>query len=305
MTDYLANYGTNHREKSVRFAKQRLAHVQRLLASCLLCDLHEAKIQWYIRTRLSEGVGGRTINMEVGELSRAMKIKWSIAWPNVRKLEERKDVGQALSPEQEAKLIEAAKESHSPIISTFIRVALFTGMRSGEIASLTWGQVDLIDRVLRVGRAKTSSGTGRTIPMNEELFQLLKIHANWFGERFGELLPERFLFPYGTPSPSDPTRPTTTMKTAWGGLRKRAGVSCRLHDLRHTAATKMAEAGVPESTMLSIMGHMSRAMIERYSHVRMAAKRSAVEALSTPKKAPVSNEVPKESPKVEHSPQVQ
>jgi integrase len=46
-------------------------------------------------------------------------------------------------------------------------------------------------------------------------------------------------------------------------MRKEAKVNCRLHDLRHTAATKMAEAGVPESTMLALMGHMSRAMLER------------------------------------------
>ena len=59
----------------------------------------------------------------------------------------------------------------------------------------------------------------------------------------------------------------------------------RFHDLRHTAATKMAEAGIPESTMLSLMGHMSRAMLERYSHIRMAAKREAVESLSTRPKA--------------------
>ena len=46
--------------------------------------------------------------------------------------------------------------------------------------------------------------------------------------------------------------------------------------MRHTAATKMAEAGIPESTMLALMGHMSRAMLERYSHIRMTAKREAV-----------------------------
>jgi hypothetical protein len=40
------------------------------------------------------------------------------------------------------------------------------------------------------------------------------------------------------------------------------------------------EAGVPESTMLALMGHMSRAMLERYSHIRMAAKRTAVDALA-------------------------
>jgi hypothetical protein len=42
----------------------------------------------------------------------------------------------------------------------------------------------------------------------------------------------------------------------------------------------MAEAGTPESTMLSLMGHISRQMMEHYSHIRMAAKREAVESLS-------------------------
>ena len=42
----------------------------------------------------------------------------------------------------------------------------------------------------------------------------------------------------------------------------------------------MAEAGVSESTMLSLMGHMSRKMLERYSHIPVAAKREAVELLA-------------------------
>jgi hypothetical protein len=53
----------------------------------------------------------------------------------------------------------------------------------------------------------------------------------------------------------------------------------------------MAEAGVPESTMLALMGHMSRAMLERYSHIRMAAKRDAVEALSTRFKTAIPKQV--------------
>jgi hypothetical protein len=48
----------------------------------------------------------------------------------------------------------------------------------------------------------------------------------------------------------------------------------------------MAEAGISESSMLSLMGHMSRAMLERYSHIRMAAKREAVESLSVRSKTP-------------------
>ncbi len=64
----------------------------------------------------------------------------------------------------------------------------------------------------------------------------------------------------------------------------------------------MAEAGVPESTMLSLAGHMSRAMLERYSHIRMAAKRDAVACLnSRPNGSPRPDEVPKVSTKVEVS----
>jgi len=60
----------------------------------------------------------------------------------------------------------------------------------------------------------------------------------------------------------------------------------------------MAEAGVPESTMLALMGHMSRAMLERYSHIRMAAKRDAVEALAFAPKSPKSDVVPTKVPTV-------
>lgn len=284
---YLDHYGINHREKSVAFATGRLAHVKRLLGPVLLPDLTEDTIRGYIKTRLKEEASGRTINMEVGELSRAIGKPWSVLWPKVRKLEERKDVGKALSPEEETKLLAVISDQTSPnrsqTLGTFVKVALLTGMRSGEILGLTWGQIDFVRRVVTVGRAKTVSGTGRQIPMNSDLFTILSAHADWFTNRFERTEPEHYLFPFGKPTPADPAKPITDVTGAWDALRKRAGVKCRLHDLRHTAATKMAEAGVPESTMLALMGHMSRSMLERYSHIRMAAKRDAVEALSTSK----------------------
>src|SRR5579863_3109110 len=74
-------------------------------------------------------------------------------------------------------------------------------------------------------------------------------------------------------------RHAVEVKTAWTKVRRLANVSCRQHDLRHTYATSLAEAGTPESTMLALMGHMSRAMLERYSHIRMKAKRDAVASI--------------------------
>src|SRR5450432_4556286 len=98
---------------------------------------------------------------------------------------------------------------------------------------MTLGQVDFSCRTLTVGRAKTSSGTGRQIPLNEELFEVLSTHADWFIDRFGEARPEYYLFPFGKPTPSDPTKPITDLTGAWDALRVRASGKCRLHDLRH------------------------------------------------------------------------
>jgi len=75
-------------------------------------------------------------------------------------------------------------------------------MRSGEITSLTWGQVDLDRRVLKVGKAKTAAGTGREMPMNSDLFTVLSAHASWFTEKFGASEPGHYLFPFGKPQPT-------------------------------------------------------------------------------------------------------
>jgi integrase len=277
---YLEGYSVNHRERTTVNAKCRLAHVVRLLGTTLIPELTDSVAKQYMRTRLDEGVCGRTINMELGDLSRAVGRQWSSLWPKLRKLEERKDIGKALSPEEEERLLSVLGRTKSVLGETFVRAALLTGMRYQEILGLTWERTDLQKRVLTVGRAKTASGTGRQIPMNNHLAAILTAHADWFESKFGSRKPEWFLFPFGSPTPQDPSKPATTMKTFWEAVRSQAGIECRFHDLRHTVATKMAEAGVPENTMLALMGHMSRAMLERYSHIRMAAKRDAVESLS-------------------------
>ena len=70
-------------------------------------------------------------------------------------------------------------------------------------------------------------------------------------------------------------------------------IKCRFHDLRHTVCTKMVEAGVPESTMLAIMGHMSKKMVEKYSHIRMQAKRDAIQSIESWAASVLSNEMVK------------
>src|SRR5262249_3245109 len=88
---YLAGYKLNHRPKSILFAEGRLKRVKETLGSVVLSDLTEDCIRGYIRARQGGKASGRTINMEVGELSRAIGRTWRELWPRVKKLEERKD----------------------------------------------------------------------------------------------------------------------------------------------------------------------------------------------------------------------
>jgi integrase len=55
-----------------------------------------------------------------------------------------------------------------------------------------------------------------------------------------------------------------------------------LCDLRHTCITKLAEGQASEQTLMSIAGHLSRKILEHYSHIRMAAKRAALDAIAKP-----------------------
>jgi len=134
---YLAAYELNHRPKSVLFAEGRLEHVKKALGNVVLSDLTDDCILDYVRRRQAEKASGRTINMEIGELSRAIGRTWRELWPRVKKLEERKDVGRALSEIEQKALLDGLKLRRTPHLGTLIPLLLLTGMRAGEALSLT------------------------------------------------------------------------------------------------------------------------------------------------------------------------
>jgi hypothetical protein len=57
------------------------------------------------------------------------------------------------------------------------------------------------------------------------------------------------------------------------------------HENRHTLVTELAESGAGDEVIMSIAGHVSRAMLSRYSHVRMEAKRRALDEIAARQKA--------------------
>jgi len=138
-----------------------------------------------------------------------------------------------------------------------LALALNCGMRDAEIKNLTWAQIDFSKQILTVGKAKTDAGTGRTIPLTGTLLDALVDHTRWYAARFGEPQPGWFIFPGGGRFPKDPTIPITTLKTAWTSIRKKARVSGRWHDNRHTLITELAESGAGDETIMEIAGHVS------------------------------------------------
>ena len=110
-------------------------------------------------------------------------------------------------------------------------------------------------------------------------------------------------FPCREGQPNDPTRPVTSLKTAWTKVRDQAKVIGRWHDNRHTLITDLAESGAGDETIRDIAGHVSKQMLKHYSHIRMEAKRTALESIvakkADPKRAEEKAAVPTEVPTIE------
>jgi len=292
---------------SLRYLKQRIAHLKANMGDMMLIEIGDKTIVDYQTARLGEGTSGSTINGEVmfalrimGPIGDAVRLKLRRA--NRLRLPKGESCGRALSEEQEAALLEAAqvpevpegekmdlKATRSPAIYPAIMLALNTTMRESEIKTLRWDQIDFLKGILTVGKSKTKAGAGRTIPINSELLRVLGEHKAWYESKVGPVAPEFYVFPFGDCRKYQPERPISSFKTSWTNVRNKAGLSIRFHDLRHTAITKLAESGAGDETIMAIAGHVSRAMLSRYAHIRTEAKRRALEAIAT-KPASASNQ---------------
>jgi integrase len=184
-------------------------------------------------------------------------------------------------------------------------LALNAGMRDAEIRGLQWGRVNVAKAFLTVGATKTEAGEGRTIPPNSALLEAMVEYSKWYTHRFGIIQPDWYVFAFGKPCPMDPTRPVVTLKTSWKNVKAKAKVKGRWHDNRHTLITDLAESGAGDETIRDIAGHVSKQMLKHYSHIRMEAKRRALEAIvekkADTKPAEVKQTVPTEVPTPEAS----
>jgi integrase len=81
------------------------------------------------------------------------------------------DIGKALTREDEKKLLKAC--ASNTLLNAVMTLALNTALRKNEIRTLRWSQIDFEKRTVTVGRAKTQSGSGRVIPLNQPAFESL------------------------------------------------------------------------------------------------------------------------------------
>ncbi len=271
--------------RSVVIERANLKHLNPVFGRRLLCDIVADDIARYQAERIKQGAAPKTVNLEVGTLRAILRRNriWANLQPDVRMLRVSEDVGRALGAEEEARLLKACLARRSRSLYPAVVLAGNTTMRLGEIRTLTWERVDLANRTVRVGKSKTAAGGGRLIPLNQRVWAALEMwRAN-----FPDAKPEHYVFPrerygQGGAYQVNPTKPIGSWKVAWGNARKAAGVRCRFHDLRHTCISRLAEGQASDQTIMAIAGHVSRRMLERYSHVRLEAKRRALEAIAAP-----------------------
>ena len=212
-----------------------------------------------------------TVNREVALLKRmlTLAVQWHDLKENpiksVKLFREDNLVERILTPEEELRLLRECASHLRPIVIT----ALNTGMRLGEILSLTWVNVNLGDGHITVTSENSKSRRARRIPINRVLCDVLMIHP-----RTSELV---------FPSPATGgawNSSRNPLKTAFYAACRRANIQgLRFHDLRHTFATRLVAENQNIAVISKLLGHAQITTTMRYAHSTSEAEKSAVEKL--------------------------
>ena len=239
----------------------------------LICDITLEEVIALRRKRHDEGRAPRTINYEVMTLRQILKSRglWAPVGERIKALRERHDVGRAISREDERNLLEAVRQSDSPVLLPLLILAIDTGLRASEARSLrrkdlelTWEDGTIVAGRLIVPSSKTEAGRGRAVPLTRRLCGTLTL---WLS-RFPEATPESYAFPHHRVAARcggiehhlyevDLDKQIGSWKRAWKYACSKAKVAYRWHDLRHTFVSRLAEnPHVSEETIRALAGHV-------------------------------------------------
>jgi integrase len=242
------------------------------------------RVEEFKQKRLRDGLKKCSINREVGLLKSMLStaVKWELVERNgardakLFKLEDPLS-DRVLSREEESKLLDACDRPilryRAPHLKTVILIALYTGLRRGEIFRLRWADIDLETGFLTVRNSKTISGRGRRVNLNGSIQKTLQ--AMHQGSRSEWLFPspERF-------QKLETDRHIGDTKHAFRKAVQLAAIPhITFHQLRHTFCSRLADAGVPLPVIQDLAGHASIIMTRRYTHPANELKQKAVELL--------------------------
>ena len=132
---------------------------------------------------------------------------------------------------------------------------MLTGARRSEVSLAKWEDVDLGRGLLRVPRSK--NGRTRYIPLSATAVQLLSVQAA------RRLSGNPYVFPGVKEG-----QPIENLKSPWTRAKTAAGLrpDLRLHDLRHSFASALANAGTPLNEIGVVLGHRELSTTQRYAH---------------------------------------
>ncbi len=171
-----------------------------------------------------------------------------------------------LTPEEEEKLktLLVGKRSHLREIAF---LALYAGMRRGEILKLEWHEVDFGNDLIHLPAEKTKTNRKRDLPMNQMVRAALSEMRQGIGEKASGYV---FAGAYCT----------SNVSAAFSTFAKGIGLEdVTLHTLRHTFATRLKDAGVDPFTIRDLLGHKTIKMTDRYTHANPNLMRQAVNTL--------------------------
>jgi len=219
-------------------------------------------IQLFHSKLRQEGLAPATCNLYLRTLKTAFSraIQWEIMeTPNpgvgIKQYRERQ-VDNYLNDEQLIRLLAVLQSDKNRIVCDIILFLLSTGARLNEALQARWEHVDVEHRTWKVPATNSKSGKVRAIPLNESSIDVLN--------RQGSKNKSEWVFP----SKRNSGRPFSSIQKVWSRLRTAADLEhIRCHDLRHTAASYMAQAGISLYIIQGVLGHSSPVVTQRYAHL--------------------------------------
>ena len=267
-TDLINDYTTNKRRSSRVLDLRLKKHLTPFFARRRLMTISPLDVRAYTAKRQTAGASNASINRDLIILKRmcvlAMQAGKLMVRPYIPLLKEA-NIRKGFFEREQCESVKNHLPSYMRGIAAF---AFITGWRTpSEILPLEWRGVDLTAGEVRLDAGTTKNGEARTFPLTRELRRVLedqhKIAEDLNRERG---IIARYVFCYVTGEKAGQRITESGFNKQWRKARVAAGCPGRIpHDFRRTAVRNLVRAGVPERVAMTLTGHKTRSIFERYN----------------------------------------